>query len=152
MTVIIDSDGHLAEDAVASELRKAGCKVLDLNRDIAGNFPVADLIARIDAARAWIQVRGTTLESGDFTVYPEDARKAEFFGAWLGQPVIYAFVHQYGGKATIRYAAAAEVAKLAEDWQAEYLLTHQKPPRYHINIDDVDIGVDRIAELLDHSR
>jgi hypothetical protein len=151
MTIIIDSDGHLAEDTVASELRKAGWEVLDLNRDIAGNFPVADLIARNDAARPWIQVRGTTLESGDFTVYPEDARKAECFGAWLGHPVLYAFVHQNGGKTTVRYAAAAEVAKLAEEWQAEYLLTHQKPPRYHINIDDFDIDVDRIAELLDPS-
>jgi hypothetical protein len=143
----IDREGHLGEDAVAAELRNAGWEVLNLNREIAGNFPVADLIARNDAARPWIQVRRTTLESGDFTVCPEDARKAEYFGTWLGQPVIYAFVHQPSGKTTIRYAVAAGVAKLAEEWQAEYLLTHQKPPRYHINIDDFDIDVDRIAEL-----
>jgi hypothetical protein len=147
----IDWDGHLGEDAVAAELRSAGWEVLNLNREIAGNFPVADLVARKGAARPWVQVRRTTLESGDFTVRPEDARKAEYFGTWLGQAVIYAFVHQPGGKTAIRYASAGAVAKLAEARQAKYLMTHEKPPRYHIYIDDFDIDVDHIAELLDPS-
>lgn len=75
-------------------------------------------------------------------------RALEAISTELGCHSIYAFAHLAADNPTIRYARAAEVAKLAEEWEAEYLLTHQKPPRYHWNIDEFDVAVDRISDLL----
>jgi predicted AAA+ superfamily ATPase len=66
----IDRDGHTAEGIVEAELRRHGREVLNLNRDIAGNHPVVDLIARRDAERILIQVRGTTNDHGSYTIPP----------------------------------------------------------------------------------
>lgn len=41
-----DPSGQAAEDTAAAELRANGWSVLNLNRDIAGNYPKIDLIAR----------------------------------------------------------------------------------------------------------
>jgi hypothetical protein len=137
--------GRRVEAIVASALRGVGWHVLNLDEEIAGHFPVIDLIARKGTSRCVIQVRGTTNDHGSYTARPVDARRAESFGEWLGHPALYAFVLLTGGNATIRFATASQVAALAEAAEADYPGTL----RYHVFIDQFDIDVDRIDELLD---
>jgi hypothetical protein len=59
---------------------------------------------------------------------PRRVRALEAISTELGCHSIYALAHLAADNTTIRYARAVKVAKLAEEWEAEYLLTHQKPP------------------------
>jgi hypothetical protein len=52
-----------AEAAAAAALRAEGFIVTDLN-DLAGNWPIVDLLARSDTDRWLVQVRGTTIDWG----------------------------------------------------------------------------------------
>jgi len=139
--------GRRAEAAVTRELEAVGFTITNLN-DLVGNCPFADLLAREGATRLLIQVKGTVTDEGKFGTPPGRVRALEAISTELGCHSIYAFAHLAADNTTIRYARAAEVAKLAEEWEAEYLLTHQKPPRYHWNIDEFDVAVDRISDLL----
>jgi hypothetical protein len=148
MTTEIDRDGQTAEDAVAAELRADGWKVLNLNRDIAGNYPVIDLSARRDDRRMLIQVRGTRTDHGSFRTPPGSARKAEALSDWLGLPVLYAFVHFADETPVVRYETASRVADLAEEDEASYLGTN----RYHVDISQFDIDIKHLRQFLRNLR
>jgi len=142
----IDRDGHQAEDAAADALRSAGWKALNLNREVAGNFPVIDLIAHRGTHRLLIQVRGTITDHGSYRTPPWEARRAEsFFGDWLSRPALYAFVHFTADNITVRFETASQVAALAEAAEADYPGTN----RYHVSIDQFDVDACRITELLE---
>jgi hypothetical protein len=126
----IDRDGHQAEDAAADALRSAGLEALNLNREVAGNFPVIDLIARRGTDRLLIQVRGTITDHGSYRTPPWEARRAESFGDWLGRPALYAFVHFTADNITVHFETASQVAALAEAAEADYP-GDQPVPRLH---------------------
>jgi hypothetical protein len=141
----IDRNGQTAEDAVAAELRRHGWEVLNLNRDIAGHYPLIDLIARSGPERMLIQVRGTRNDHGSYGTPPDSARRTETLGGWLGRPVLYAFAQLAGEAPVIRYEKASRVAGLAEAAEADYAGIN----RYHVDISQFDIDVHRLPELLD---
>jgi Holliday junction resolvase-like predicted endonuclease len=139
-----DPNGEAAEDAVAAELRADGWKALNLNREIAGNYPKIDLIARRGTRRMLIQVRGCGDPHGKFRTPPVEARKAQTLGDWLGTPALYAFVHSAGETPVIRYETASRVAGLAEEDEADC------PGRnfYHVNISLFDIDIRHLRRFL----
>jgi hypothetical protein len=142
-----DKNGRQAEDAVAEVLHKAGWEVLNLN-ELAGNWPLVDLVGSRGDATILVQVRGTRNEWGEFTAYPDDAHRAALLGEWLGVPVIYGFWHLPAddSDARIRFATASQVAARAE-------ATIEANPgvivRLHVWIDMFDIDIRRIDDLLD---
>jgi hypothetical protein len=140
-------NGHQAEDVAAGALGSAGWETLNLSREVAGHFPVIDLVARKDARRLIIQIRGTRTGHGSYSTPPWQARRAESFGDWLGCPALYAFVHFTADGATVRFERAARVAHLAEAAEAGYPGTN----RCHVCIDQFDVDAHPIAELLDTS-
>ncbi|MGI8451227.1 MAG: hypothetical protein ACR2MP_29395 [Streptosporangiaceae bacterium] len=141
----IDRSGDQAEDAAAAELRSASWETLNLNQKVAGHFPVFDLVVHQGADRALIQVRGTKTDHGSYRTPPQQARRAELFGQWLGRPALYAFVHFTADSTTVRFETASRVATLAEAAEADYPGIN----RYHVSIDQFDVDASRIAELLD---
>jgi hypothetical protein len=145
---VSDKDGRQAEDAVAEVLRAAGWEVLNLN-DLAGNWPLVDLSAYRGDTTVLIQVRGTRTEWGEFTTYPDDARRAALLGEWLGVPVIYGFWHlppAGDSDARIRFAAPSRVTTLA---QATIEANPGVNVRLHVWIEMFDIDIHRIDGLLD---
>jgi hypothetical protein len=134
--------GRRAEDLVAQELAAAGFTVVNLN-DLVGNCPFADLLARKGPTRLLVQVKGTETDEGKFGTPPRRVRALEAISTELGCEAIYAFVHLTVANPTIRYAAAAQVAVLADEEEEAYwgIL------RYHVVIDQFDVTVDQISSL-----
>jgi Holliday junction resolvase-like predicted endonuclease len=139
-----DPNGQAAEDAVAAELRANGWDVLNLNREIAGNYPKIDLIARRGAARMLIQVRGCGDPHGKFPAPSVDARKVETLGDWLGRPALYAFVHSADETPVTRYETASRVADLAEKDEANCPGINY----YHVHISQFDSDIKHLRQLL----
>jgi hypothetical protein len=139
-----DPSGQAAEDTAAAELRANGWSELNLNRDITGNYPKIDLIARRGTQRMLIQVRGCGYPHGKFRTPSADARKVETLGDWLGMPALYAFVHYAGETPVIRYASATRVTYLAEQDEADCA----GPNRYHVNISLFDIDIRHLRRFL----
>jgi hypothetical protein len=141
-----DRSGKQTEDAVAAALCAAGWEeVTNLNREVGGNFPAVDLVGRKGATRVLFQARGVTNSAGDFTTFPDDARKVVRFGEIVGIPSLYAFRHVTAHAETLRFGTAAKVVDLAEAAEARY----RGKNRFHVNIDDFHVDVDHIEELLD---
>jgi hypothetical protein len=135
--------GDGAEAKVEGELEMAGFTVTNLN-DLVGNCPFADLLARRSGTRVLVQVRGTTTLAGKFGAPSQGAHALDRFAAELDCCALYAFVHFVGEGPVIRFATAAEVATLAEKDEAAYVGRN----RFHVNIGQFSIGIDRIGELL----
>ena len=135
---------RMAEGAARSALRSAGCRVVNVNRAIRRNYPVIDLVARRGTARMLIQVRGTWTVNGKFTATPTQSRAIAALAASRSCHAIWAFVHLTGNGKTVRFATAAQVARLAEEDEAATPSTD----RYHVNITQFEIDASRIAELL----
>jgi hypothetical protein len=136
--------GQRAEAAATRDLQAEGFTVTNLN-DLVGNCPFADLIARKDGTRILVQVKGTETVDGKFGTPPARVRSLEAISTELGCHAIYAFVHLADGDPVVRFAAAGEVAELADEAEADYPGTN----RYHVDISQFDITADRITELLE---
>ncbi|MFJ4187862.1 hypothetical protein [Kitasatospora sp. NPDC089509] len=135
-----------AEELVSAVLKAEGYAVTNLNQ-LAGNFPLADLIARRET-RLLVQVRGTTISEGKYRTPPQKARTFNRLGVELGCPAVYAFAHLAPEQPVVRFALATEVAELAEEDEANYSGVNA----FHVNIGQFEIGVSRLQELLGHPR
>ncbi|MFD7161361.1 hypothetical protein ACFV9C_42715 [Kribbella sp. NPDC059898] len=133
--------GKQAEAAAAAALRAEGFTVTDLN-DVAGNWPIVDLLARIGSKRWLIQVRGTTIDWGPFRTEPAKAHQLITLAEELGCHALYAFVHFTSDNTVIRFAPATEVAALAEEDEAN---TAGKN-RYHVNINQFTLSAGAIEK------
>jgi len=150
MTYVTDrrtANARRGEAAVGAELEAAGFAVTNLN-DLVGNCPFADLLARNDTTRLLIQVKTTETIEGLFGTPPGRVRALDVISTDLGCHAICAFVHLTGGGVVILYSRAAEVAVLAEEDEAAY----PGKNRFHMNINQFDVTVDRISELLTRYR
>jgi hypothetical protein len=135
---------RMAEGAARAALRSAGCRVVNVNRAIRRNYPVIDLVARRGTARMLVQVRGTWTVNGKFTATPAQSRALAALAASRGCHAVWAFVHLTGDGKIVRFAAAAQVARLAEEDEA----AAPGANRYHVNITQFEVDASRIAELL----
>jgi hypothetical protein len=141
--------GLWGEDAVIADIRRVGGLARNANVSVRPNCPVIDVIARLNGARVLIQVRTTgTPKKADFITPPQACHALEDLATRRKAHGLWAFVYRVGDEAIIRYAPASTVTTLAEQWEAEYLLTHDNPPLYHTNIHGWDITIDRISEIL----
>lgn len=91
-----------------------------------------------------MQVKGTVTEEGKFGTPPHRVRALEVISSELGCQAIYAFVRFSGDHTTIRFAAAAAVAVLADKAEADYAGTN----RYHVNIEQFAIDVASLDQIL----
>jgi hypothetical protein len=94
------------ENAVVAEIWSAGGFARNTNVSVRPDYLKIDVIARLNGARMLIQVRTTGWPDGNFTTAPKDEHKVEVF------------VHRVGGEAAIRYAPAAKVTTLAQQWES----------------------------------
>jgi Holliday junction resolvase-like predicted endonuclease len=141
--------GEESEDAVEVLLQADGWETENVNRTGRAGYRSIDLIARKNGIRMLVEVRGTKSTDGRLITSPGKCHKVNALVAKDGSPGIFAFAHITAQGTAIRFGAARTVTRLAEEWEADYLLAHDKPPRYHTNIDEWDIAIDRIAELLE---
>ena len=133
--------GRRAEAAVTKNLEAAGFEVKNLN-ELAGNCPFADLIAHRDDHRLLIQVKGTVTTEGKFGAPPGRVRNLAAIADALGCGSVYAFAHLASPIPIIRYATAADVAKLADAAEAAYPGVN----RYHVTI--AQVHADDVRKVL----
>jgi hypothetical protein len=140
-----DETHATAEIAATQAFRSEGFRVTNLS-DIAGNFPAADLGGVRGDERLFVQVRGSSEAAGDFPAPPEGASKLHALADAVGCHGIYCFV-QFPcdeEKQVMRIETAARVAELAEATEAAW----GRRTYLHVNIEDLDVTVDRVSELL----
>jgi len=133
-----------AEAAARNALRSVGCSVVNVNRAISRDYPVIDLVARKGTARILVQVRGTWTADARFSATPAQSRALAALAASRGCHAIWAFVHITRDGTAVRFATAAQVRRLAEEYEAAAPGTN----RYLVHITQFDIDAPRITELL----
>jgi len=128
--------GQKAEEIVAQALVSKGYEITNLN-SLVRNCPFMDLLAtkpkrRGPARRLLVQVKGTTNAKMWFGAQPSRARALDQFASAFGCTAEYAFVYvdTVGARPVVQFAAAKDVAQMAEEAEESYPGTN----RYHVAI------------------
>jgi hypothetical protein len=134
--------GQRAETAATGELQTEGFAVTNLN-DLVGNCPFATSSRGGMRPGSSSRSRAPKPSRANSELRPRGVRALEAISAELGCAAIYAFVPLIEDNPVIRFAAASNVAELADEAEADYPGTN----RYHVDITQFDAAVDR-TELL----